>query len=114
MADVVEPSRFHQSDDIASYLAWCPGCDERHGFAVDPRTSSGGAVWSFDGNLESPTFSPSLGVKEYDPDEGEFIPGYKCHSFVKNGQWQFLSDSRHRLAGQTVPMIPVAGWPTDG
>ena len=33
-----------------------------------------------------------------------------CHSFIRNGQWQFLSDSAHRLAGQTVPMVPLPDW----
>lgn len=34
----------------------------------------------------------------------------QCHSFIKNGQWQFLSDCAHELAGQTVPMVPLPDW----
>lgn len=33
-----------------------------------------------------------------------------CHSFIVNGQWQFLGDCAHALAGQTVPMVPVPDW----
>jgi hypothetical protein len=29
-----------------------------------------------------------------------------CHSFVREGQIQFLGDCTHAFAGQTVPMIP--------
>ena len=30
-----------------------------------------------------------------------------CHSFVSDGQWQFLGDCTHALAGQTVPVVPI-------
>lgn len=33
-----------------------------------------------------------------------------CHSFIRSGQWQFLADCAHKLAGQTVPMVPVPDW----
>ena len=29
---------------------------------------------------------------------------YACHSFVTDGRIQFLTDSTHTLAGQTVPL----------
>jgi hypothetical protein len=31
----------------------------------------------------------------------------RCHSWVKNGEIQFLSDCDHALAGQTVPLPAV-------
>jgi hypothetical protein len=31
---------------------------------------------------------------------------HRCHSFVVDGQIQFLGDCTHKLAGQTVP-LPV-------
>ena len=75
-------------------LAWCPGCEEVHPFDL--------SRWQFDGNSESPTFSPSLlcnatvnnGVR-------------RCHSFVRDGQWEFLADCYHELKSQTVPMVPI-------
>jgi hypothetical protein len=39
--------------------------------------------------------------------------GYRClvcHSFVTEGRIEFLSDSTHELAGQTVP---IPEWPYD-
>jgi hypothetical protein len=37
-----------------------------------------------------------------------------CHSFLRDGRWQFLGDSAHSLAGQTVNMIPLPKlWAAD-
>lgn len=33
-----------------------------------------------------------------------------CHSFLRSGRWEFLTDSAHALAGQTVPMVPLPDW----
>jgi hypothetical protein len=33
-----------------------------------------------------------------------------CHSFLKNGVWEFLGDCAHPLAGQNVPMMPLPDW----
>lgn len=60
--------------------------------------------WTFNGNEEHPTFTPSMLVHD-NPN----IPDRKrCHSFVTDGRIQFLGDSGHALAGQTVelPEIP--------
>lgn len=35
-----------------------------------------------------------------------------CHSFLRAGRWQFLGDSAHALAGQTVDMVPLPDWLT--
>lgn len=37
-------------------------------------------------------------------------PDGNCHSFLRVGRWEFLTDSAHRLAGQTVPMVPLPDW----
>lgn len=97
---------------------WCPGCDEAHVIRVD-----GPSAWGFDGNVGAPTFSPSVlvtGVKmtpEADamiargesPEGGSYptVP-QRCHSFVRAGRIEFLSDCTHALAGQTVPL---PAWP---
>lgn len=98
---------------------WCPGCEEAHTIRPD--------VWTWDGNAERPTFSPSVMVTS-----GHYTPGHKqgdpcwctynrdhpddptvfecsrCHSFVKAGMIEFLADCTHALAGQTVPL---PSWP---
>jgi hypothetical protein len=72
---------------------WCPGCDQVHGIRYANPTP--GPDWGWNGDLESPTITPSVLV-EGGPDE------IRCHSFVTDGQIQFLHDSTHALAGQTV------------
>jgi hypothetical protein len=101
---------------------WCPGCNDVHTVKV-----AGGSrpQWGYNGNPESPTFTPSVLVRS-----GHHVPGYDgggcwcdfnaeqiamgespskfacgvCHSFVTDGRIQFLSDCTHGLAGQTVEL----------
>lgn len=83
---------------------WCPGCEEGH-----PLPYKRG--WTFDGNLDAPTFSPSFKheyprfkrVDERGIGIGEKEP-YCCHYIITAGQVMFCSDSTHALAGKTVPM----------
>lgn len=76
---------------------WCPGCDHLHRCPV-----SGPKAWGFNGNFEMPTLTPSVLVtyKSGDPD----YPDQRCHSFVRDGKIQFLSDCTHALASQTVDL----------
>ena len=59
-------------------------------------------VWDFNGNFDKPTFTPSIKVEGYNDDSKPFV----CHSFVTDGNIQFLPDSTHALAGKTVPLEP--------
>jgi hypothetical protein len=79
---------------------WCPGCDGAHQIA----TGSGpGPRWGWNGDAEKPTFTPSVLVTYDGADAGQDgAPPSVCHSFVVDGQMQFLSDCTHALAGQTV------------
>jgi hypothetical protein len=79
----------------AGYIFFCPGCQMGHMIHVDTPNHLG-ARWSFNGDMLSPTFSPSVHIV------GE------CHSFVNAGKIQFLGDCSHALAGQTVNL---AAWP---
>lgn len=101
----------------------CPGCNEEHTITVDG--SSLRANWSYNGNPESPTFTPSVLVRT-----GHYVKNHKdgdpcwctrrtesdddwpfkctiCHSFVTDGRIQFLSDCSHDLAGQTVYLLDI-------
>lgn len=74
------------------WIFYCPGCKEYHGF---------NSAWTFDGDLEAPTVSPSLLTT---------MPGaneYRCHAFIKNGKIEYLPDCSHDLKGQTVDMIDI-------
>jgi hypothetical protein len=65
------------------------------------RVEGGPNVWSWNGNLERPTFAPSIRVGW---DHGEERTPVVCHSFVRDGRIEFLADSTHALAGQTVEL----------
>ena len=99
------------------YIFFCPGCKEIH----QPNTG-----WKFNGNFDVPTLAPSVLVRSghhVDNDKtscwcahnaeriakGEEPSGFECtvcHSFVRDGRIEFLSDCTHSLAGQTVD-LPV-------
>jgi hypothetical protein len=93
---------------------WCPGCDDLH--QVDTQ------LWVVTGSDESLTIFPSVlvyGHKKFINDELAwdeiFAPENitttsRCHSFVTNGQIQFLGDSGHFLANQTVPLPDLPDW----
>ena len=79
----------------------CRGCGNAHQVVVD--VPDGG--WSWNGNLERPSFSPSVLVHEIRRDDGSLYAP-RCHSFVTDGRIEYLPDSTHSLAGQTVDLPP--------
>lgn len=92
-------------------MFWCPGCDEYHG----PRVEGGASQWQWNGDRDRPTLSPSIlvtGKRRITDDEharlmrGEAVevPDSRCHSFVRDGRIEFLSDCTHALAGQVVEL----------
>lgn len=81
-----------QETENGSWLIWCSGCEIFHEFDTK---------WEFNGNTEKPTFSPSLLVRY---DYGEQREQRRCHSFVRDGVWEYLSDCTHKLAGQKIPV----------
>jgi hypothetical protein len=98
---------------------WCPGCAMAHQVRVDPAF---GSAWGFNGSGDAPTFTPSVlvrGSQRLTDDEyarvmtGETVKtaALVCHSFVTDGHIQFLGDSTHALAGQTVQL---PNWPSAG
>lgn len=97
----------------ASAWWWCPGCEQARGFGAhrfaivgDDGSTPDGSCWTFDGNLDAPTFDPSyltwLGEQA--------SPWYRCHTFVRAGRIEYLGDCSHPLVGQTVEMVPVPDW----
>lgn len=99
----------------------CPGCKELHGVRV-AQTGEKGPVWEWNGSLSRPTLTPSLLVRGTRPtpeglammERGDPLPAgvdrypcrdFVCHSFVRDGRIQFLSDCTHELRGQTVELV---------
>lgn len=101
--------RFNDSEGWfgQGFAHWCPACETMHGFAVE-RPFRNGAKWTFDGNLDRPTFTPSMNIKINTPDMGkDYQPDVSssvCHYFLKEGNLQFLGDCTHAMKGQTVPL----------
>jgi hypothetical protein len=81
---------------VRSLLWWCPGCKMPHSVPVN-----GPRGWTWDGNLERPTLSPSVLIRM---PSGAPPKQRICHSFVRDGRMDFLSDCTHKLAGQTVEL----------
>ena len=111
--------------NLIGYMFQCPGCGEYHMFTTAGKNSVG-ATWTFNGDVERPTFSPSLLVQsghyapghkpgercwctynEEHPDKPAPYHCYRCHSFVRDGRIQFLADCTHELAGKTVPLPDI-------
>lgn len=93
---------------------WCPGCAEMHVVNID---ASDRPAWSFNGNYDAPTFTPSIlvrGTRRITDDEhvrimaGEKIEPVPriCHSFVTDGVIRFLDDCTHALVGRSVKLTP--------
>lgn len=89
---------------------WCPGCGQVHHpeFEGEDGSKPDGPCWTWNGrDDEGFGIEPSLLVYET-------TTSPRCHSFIRDGRWEFLADSTHTLAGQTVPMVPLPDWLTDG
>ena len=82
------------------YLIKCPGCNGVHSFATETAQSNG-AKWGFNGDLEKPTFVPSMLVRA---EHGEGYVPFVCHSFVTNGMIQFLGDCSHENKNKTMEL----------
>lgn len=82
----------------------CPGCGHMHQVIVQ---SPERPRWDWNGDADAPTFSPSVFVNPPGNLHNPAVPS--CHSFVRAGRIQFLSDCTHALAGQTVDLPDVPG-----
>lgn len=106
--------RVNSNDGLIGWSHWCPGCGHAHIFNVEQPTRAypefnivGGVKWTFNGDMERPTFGPSMHISYggFTSPEGKQIPRKtSCHYYLSNGALQFLSDCEHALAGQTVPL----------
>ncbi len=108
---------------------WCTGCGYAHHIGVDGIGLPSGPKWTWNKDVEKPTFSPSVLVRGIRPDMDEATlalyqsrtPNFEndlndprfrsvCHTFVIDGVIDYLGDCTHALAGQKVPLseFPIA------
>jgi hypothetical protein len=86
--------------DDQAWLHRCPGCQRLH---VIP--DYGNVRWTFNGDYEKPTFSPS--VRHSWSNRGDGGPDKCCHYFIRDGRIEFCGDCTHPLSGQTVDLPPL-------
>lgn len=106
--------KLQRGKDVFEYVFHCPGCGHAHGFRTrdwpmptsltDEDKEFFKNKWQWNGNREFPTLSPSVHVKRKigERPDGKGIYVTQCHSFVKDGMIQFLSDCEHKLCGKTL------------
>ena len=96
------------------YFHWCPACEEMHQIY----SVSG---WTFNGDLEKPTFSPSFKhggnrtvnvdgrwAGEWVRDAGGNLVDGTCHYIITDGRIQFCPDSWHKRSDiVSMPLIPA-------
>jgi len=104
---------------VGQYFHWCPACEEMH-----PLPDS----WHFDGNLGSPTFSPSFKHEgcqvildatgewtgEWRRDERGRVLPFICHYHLTAGMLQYCDDCTHIFAGKTVSLPDLPERMRDG
>lgn len=98
-------------------MYWCDGCRCLHTVQYG---DGGGPRWTWNGDANNPTFSPSVLVRSghyadhagmtaadcwicNNPEESHFKCTI-CHTFVRDGRVEYLNDCTHHLAGQTVDL----------
>lgn len=87
---------------------WCPGCKLTHPYRIvkpgrseaEVRAIFPNGCWTWNGDLEKPTFTPSLLCNAS-------YPQYRCHLFVTAGQIRYCDDCHHDLKGKTIDMVPI-------
>ena len=77
---------------VGTWKFYCPACKQNH--VYDKR-------WKFNGNVEKPTFTPSLRVMIGDTKET------LCHLFVTDGKIIYCNDCPHEFAGKTIEMEDI-------
>lgn len=99
----------NESDGGQQIAFHCQGCNGLHSYIVKMgektakyRKDNGLNIveWSFNGDMDKPTFKPSLLYFKSDTQP-------RCHLFLTDGKISYCSDSEHRLAGQTVDLVDI-------
>lgn len=103
-------NRITQHSDGACWFV-CPGCSRWHRIStrdanpyskyVNNYVNCSNPNWTFNGDLEKPTFSPSLRCSWHEGEERKLCV---CHSYIRDGKIEFLGDCTHFLAGKTVDL----------
>jgi Family of unknown function (DUF6527) len=104
-ASAIEEHSMNQVSTIlrrgtAQHFHWCPACERLH-----PLPDHG---WTFNGDINKPTFVPSFKQEFVDLDRERDQPfRFVCHYIITDGNIQFCPDSWHgRSDIVAMPAIP--------
>jgi hypothetical protein len=87
------------------YYFYCPGCGYGHAIPVRwneelkkkmLHSGNPAPTWSFNSSIDNPTFSPSI---VYEPSLDK-----RCHFYIRDGNFEYMTDCWHSLRGRTVEM----------
>jgi hypothetical protein len=78
------------------YTFWCPGCKTHHSVWTE-HEGYDHPIWEYNGNVNSPTVHPSILVTHPVGGVNDI-----CHSFIRDGRIEYLTDCTHELAGKTI------------
>ena len=81
-----------ESETVNQLQFMCPGCNQIHALNT---------TWTFNNNFDKPSVMPSVLVS--DGVGGKLL----CHSFITDGNIQFLDDCTHKLKGKTVELPDI-------
>lgn len=90
------------NDQIYGYKFWCPACRCTHVFRTEKESLDGKPrpTWSFNGDMDSPSFTPSMVFFEEENGVRKTI----CHFYVTKGVIDYCSDSPHEFRGKKIPL----------
>jgi hypothetical protein len=86
-------------------LHWCEACGHVHGVRIDDGPLTESPKWTWDGDREKPTLSPSVLNFTTDPDTG--ARETLCHYHLKAGIIEYCADNPHALNGKSVPLVDI-------
>lgn len=86
-----------------NYFFYCPACGCVHRYQCGTKS---GPNWTFNGDYDKPTFSPSLLMFYYTHPETKEQKTI-CHLFVRDGKIDYCGDCPHDHAGKTIPMVEI-------
>lgn len=105
------------------YMHWCQACKSGHFFYTN-NANEGKPNWNFDGNVEMPSFTPSMHIFYNEPtvDDDEIdrlmklretdksieVPSVRvttCHYYLTAGRITYMNDCQHSFKGQTVDLL---------
>lgn len=79
------------------HVHWCPACEINH---IVPNR------WDFNGNIDKPTFAPSVRQSFGPPDDRTV-----CHYHIVDGVIDFADDCTHSMRGKhPLPELTEDRW----